>query len=181
MLSDHVMLRSKRKLCNVLTRPILVNHNDIMFPEMQQNHSSGTIYEAGIPVTSSSWLTFWDGDHWLHGDNHSGLKTDLFKYHNLATYLNLYNSLNVFPQLQPSLPSIVVTENTKAVAVSKGSVLQQTKRLEQIVQLGSNLATLSSRLDELQSFLICTATFASQCFRDAGSTWPRNMVLSRAV
>ena len=36
--SDHIMLRSKRKLSNVLTRPILVDHNDIMLPEMQQNY-----------------------------------------------------------------------------------------------------------------------------------------------
>ena len=93
--------------------------------------------------------------------------------------IDLYDGVDVLPELQPRLPAVVVAQHAEAVPVPEGPVLEQPHGGEHLVELGGDVAAPDSQSEAsigvtrpIRAYLapglmsssprLCTATLASQ-------------------
>ena len=96
-------------------------------------------YDVMLAVAACTSVAFRDGQHWLHRDHHSWFQHCMY----------------VLTQLQSCLTTVVVGQNTEAMAVTKTAVLQQVTTGEELIYFGADVGTHRALFDDGQAKFVC--------------------------
>ena len=87
----NIVFRTEWKFCDIFHWTVLMDYEAVMFSKkINVKHQPSNITHQiflcwCLPVTTSSWLPFWNHQHWFHRKNHSWLQNSVHIFSELQT------------------------------------------------------------------------------------------------